>query len=105
MSESSEIGEMCQEPRKERQGGKDDRRNKRMHQLVSDRQEFRRAIIANSPISFAFAMRIWGDDDVNLTNDTTRRAFFAVWAQAQGEYAQAVIDGLDYQAEARGSDD
>lgn len=34
----------------------------------------------NSPVTFEVALRVWGDPDVNLSNDETRRAFFAVWA-------------------------
>lgn len=57
---------------------------------MSDRQALYEAILANSPINFNFALRIWGDDSVNLSDDATRRAFFAVWALASAEHAEAV---------------
>jgi hypothetical protein len=46
---------------------------------------------ANSPIGFGVALRVWGDPDVDLNDDTTRAAFLSVWAMLRGEYADAML--------------
>lgn len=49
----------------------------------------------NAPIDFETAKEIWGDPDVNLANDITRRAFFAVWIMAKFEFADMMIEQND----------
>lgn len=46
---------------------------------------------ANAPVSFDVALRVWGDPEVNLHDDETRKAFFGVWALLRGEYADAML--------------
>lgn len=41
-------------------------------------------------VPFEFALSAWGDPDINLVNDTTRRGFFAVWALCNREYTEAM---------------
>lgn len=37
-------------------------------------------------ITFEVALRVFGDPDVNLVDDTTRACFFAVWAMSVVEF-------------------
>lgn len=46
---------------------------------------------ASAPVGFGVVLRVWGDPDVNLHDDTTRRAFMSVWAMLRGEYADAML--------------
>lgn len=48
--------------------------------------------MSDSPVTFDVAVRIWGDPDVSLVDDTTRRCFFAVWAMAIVEMEDALAD-------------
>ena len=64
-----------------------------MNEIKTD-EDLRLAVLANSPITFEFALKVWGDPDVNLHDDTTRHCFFAVWALVQYEYADAVINQI-----------
>lgn len=48
--------------------------------------------MSDSPVTFDVAVRIWGDPDVSLADDTTRRCFFAVWAMAITEMEDAIAE-------------
>ena len=48
-------------------------------------------LVMKSPITFDVVCKVWGDDP-DLCCDSTRRAFFAVWAMLCFEWAEAVND-------------
>jgi hypothetical protein len=45
----------------------------------------------SSPVDFDMVCKIFGGEP-DLTNDQNRAAFFAVWAQANYEYAKAMLE-------------
>lgn len=59
---------------------------------MSDKTQLRDKLAMAAPITFEVALRVWGDSDVNLSDDTTRAMFFAVWALARYEYADAMLE-------------
>lgn len=54
-----------------------------------------------APITFEMVCKAWGDDNPNLINDATRKAFFSVWALMCFEWAEAMIAENDNRKEAR----
>lgn len=46
---------------------------------------------AHAPVDFQMALQVFGAQDINLTDDETRAAFFAIWAMLRTEYADAMI--------------
>lgn len=45
-----------------------------------------------APITFEIACKAWGDENVNLCDDSTRKCFFAVWALMCFEWAEAMVE-------------
>lgn len=45
-----------------------------------------------APITFKIALKVWGDENVNLCDDETRKCFFAVWALTCFEWAEAMVN-------------
>lgn len=55
-------------------------------------EDLRDDMAMNAPITFEQALRIWGDDSVDLFSDPTRATFYAVWASLRYEYADAMLE-------------
>lgn len=55
-------------------------------------EDLRDDMAMNAPVTFFQALSIWGDPSVNLHDDRTRAAFYAVWAGLRYEYADAMLE-------------
>lgn len=60
--------------------------------MSTDTLDLRDQLALAAPINFDFALRVWGDADVDLVTDVSRHAFMAVWAMARYEWARVVLE-------------
>lgn len=57
---------------------------------IRNGMDLREYLVAHSPVTFAMAQSAYGAV-VNLSDDTERSCFFAIWALLQKELAEAQI--------------